>query len=195
MTDRWRDLFTQTLRNPGAAAETILAADPGKATLYSGLFAGAALNALLTSVSVMVYPLPEAWPNFTSSPLAYFVVVAGSLLVFAHLLTWAGRMLGGHGGIDAILALLVWLQFVRVVLQALGLLLSVAVPLLGGLYGILVTALSLYILLHFIRVGHEMPSLGRAALVLIVTFIGLISGLSILLALAGVGPMGGLSNV
>lgn len=195
MTLTWRDLFLQTLREPAAAAGVILDTPLARSTIYMALIAGAALNAVVTGISLQLFPLPEQWPGFVSNPFTYFVIVAGGLLLFVQLLAWAGRALGGEGDIQDLLKLMVWLQFVRVALQAIGLVVTVLLPLLGGLYSIAMLALSLWIVLHFIKAGHRLSSLGGAALVLFITMVGLIVGLSLLLSLTGLGPMGGSPNV
>lgn len=190
MTLTWRDLFLQTLREPSEAAGVILDTQLERGTIYMALIAAAAVNAVVTGVSLQLFPLPPEWPGFVSNPLGYFAIVAGGLLLFAHLLTWAGRTMGGVGEIDDLLKLMIWLQFVRVGLQVVGLVLTVLLPILGGIYSLAVAALSIWIVLHFIKAGHRLGSLGAAALVLFITFVGLIVGMSLLLALTGLGPLG-----
>lgn len=195
MTATWQDLFLQTLREPAAAAVVILDTPLTRGTIYMALVAGAALNAVVTGISLQIFPLPANWPDFASYPLSYFVMVAGGLLLFVYLLSWAGRALGGEGEVEDLLKLMVWMQFVRVALQVIGLVLTVLLPILGGLYSIAVLALSLWIVLHFIKAGHRLSSLGAAALVLFVTLVGLIVSLSLLLSLSGLGPLGVNPNV
>ncbi len=195
MTLTWRDLFVRTLREPAEAAAVILATPLSRSNIFMALVAGAALNAVITGASLQLFPLPQEWPAFISNPLSYFALVAGGLLLFAHLLTWSGRAMGGQGEVDDILKLMVWLQFVRIALQVLGLVLTVLLPLLGGLYSLVVAALSIWIVLHFIKAGHRLSSLGAAALILFVTFVGLIVGMSLFLALTGFGPLGVTADV
>ena len=190
MTLTWQSLFLETLRRPGEAAEQVLAMPLSRMELYLALVAGAALNASITGGTMLLFPLPDAWPTFMSQPLVYFVIVAGGLVLFSHALTWTGRGMGGEGTIDDILKLMIWLQFVRIALQVLGVVLMIVLPQLGALYYIAVMALSLWIVLHFVQAGHRLGSLGGAALVLFVTFVGLVLGLSLLLALVGVGSLG-----
>lgn len=195
MTLTWRDLFLQTLRAPAQAAAVILDTPLSRGTIYTALVAGAALNSVVTGISLQLFPLPAQWPGMMSQPLSYFVLVAGGLLLFVQLLTWAGRTMGGVGELDDLLKLMIWMQFVRVALQVIGLVLTVLLPLLGGLYSIAMLALTLWIVLHFVKAGHRLSSLGSAALVLFITMVGLIVGLSLLLALTGLGPMGVTPNV
>lgn len=195
MTLTWRELFLQTLREPAEAAEIVLSTPVARGTIYMALVAGSALNAVVTGVSLQIFPLSAQWPAFVSHPLVYFVMAVAGLLIFAQIVTWAGRTMGGEGEVDDMLKLMIWLQFVRVALQAFGLVLTVLLPLLGGLYSIAMLALTLWIVLHFIKAGHRLSSLGAAALVLLVTMVGLMVGLSLLLALTGLGSLGVTPNV
>lgn len=190
MTVTWQSLFVTTLRLPEEAANFILSLQLSRSELWLSVLAAAALNALITGLSIVLMPLPAGWPNLFSNPLAYFVIVAGGLVLLGHVLTWSGRWIGGSGALDDLVKLMVWLQLVRVVLQAFGLVLVVAAPVLGALYGLATGLLSLWILLNFVKVGHSLESLGSAALVLFATFVGMIIGLSLLLSLIGVGSLG-----
>lgn len=194
MTLTWKDLFTLTLRAPAEAAQFILGTYMVRRDIYMALIAGAALNALITGLSLLMFPLPSGWPDFIGNPISYFIISAGGLALFAHILTWAGRALGGHGEVDDLLKLMVWLQYVRVALQVVGLGLSMIIPVLAGIYSLIVTGLSLWIVLHFIQAGHRLTGLGNAAVVLFITFIGLIFSLAVLLAILG-GTLGVVPNV
>jgi len=195
MTIHWGLIFGSTLRTPRDAAEVILAVPTTREQIYTALIAGSALNALLAGLSLMLFPLPEEFPRFIATPFVYFLMAIGGVLVFTHLVTWSGRAMGGSGTLQDMLKLMVWLQFVRVTLNAFGFLLALAVPTLGGLYGIAVMVLSLWILLSFIQVGHRLASMGNAFLVVFITFVGLVIGLSVFLALIGVGSIGVSPNV
>lgn len=195
MTLTWRDLFMTTLRNPAGAAQIVLSTNVSRTDIYLALIAGAALNTVLMGMTLLLFPLPEAWPGFISHPLSYFVIASGGLILFAHLLTWSGRGMGGVGTLDDMLKLMIWLQFVRIALQLVGLVITIALPPLGGLYSLAVTGVSLWIVLNFIQVGHGLETLGKALVVLFITFVGLIVGLSLLLALLGGGMLGVSSNV
>lgn len=194
MTLTWKDLFLLTIRAPGEAAQLVLGTHMARRDIYMALIAGAALNAVITGLSLLIFPLPAGWPGFIANPISYFVISAGGLALFAHIVTWSGRAMGGHGEVDDLMKLMVWLQYVRVVLQAGGLALSVAVPVLAGIYSLVVTGISLWIVLHFIQAGHRLAGLGNAAVVLFITFVGLIVSLSLLLAILG-GTLGVVPNV
>lgn len=189
----WRDLFSLTLRNPFEAAQMILSVQLDRRELYMALIAAAALNSVIMGLSTLIFPLPQGWPSFIAHPLSYFVIAAGGLVLFSHVLTWCGRALGGTGVLDDLLKLMIWVQVVRVVLQAIGLVIAVSLTPLAAIYSLITTGLSLWIVLNSIQAGHRLPSIGNAAAVLFVSFVGLIVGLSLLLALLGGGALVGVN--
>ena len=195
MTQTWQTLLMTTLRTPDEAAEIIMDTPISRTEMWLSVLLAAALNALATGISLTLMPLPEGWPSLFGNPMSYFVIIAGGLVLLGHILTWSGRWIGGTGALDDIIKLIVWLQLVRIVLQVVGLVIVIAAPLLGALYGLATGLLSLWILLHFVRAGHRLESLGTAALVLFATFVGLVIGLSLLLSLIGVGSLGVVPSV
>ncbi|MFK7876084.1 MAG: YIP1 family protein [Paracoccaceae bacterium] len=187
---RWQELFMQTVRTPAEAADHVLQTELEFSDLWMGVIAISALSACVTGLTIVLIPLPPGWPELFASPFAHFATTAVGMILFATLLTWAGRGLGGTGTLPSLLKLILWLQTFRVGLQVLGLLLLVAVPVLGAFYGLATGLLALWVLLHFIKVGHGLASIGTASLVLFATFVGLIVGMSMLLSLVGFGSLG-----
>ncbi len=191
----WSTLFMTTIRMPDHAAAYIKGLELERAVLWMGILAVSAMGAVFTGLTVMMLPLPPEFPRLFAQPFAHFAAGAGGMVLFAHILTWVGRALGGTGSLDDMTKLIIWLQAVRVGLQSFGLLLLVSVPVLGSFYSLITVILSIWILVQFIRVGHSLPGSGTAVVVLIATFVGLIVGTSLLLTLIGVGSIGLSPNV
>lgn len=125
-------------------------------------------------------------PGLFFNPILYAVVLAGGMVISMHLLTWMGTMLGGRGSLAEVTVLLVWLQYLRLVAQAGLLLLTMIMPPLGMMATIVVAFYSLWLLLNFLDVAHRFGSLAKALVVLLMTAVGIVVGLSFLLALIGV---------
>lgn len=191
----WSTLFMTTIRTPDQAAEFVKGTDVERGVLWMGIFAVSALGAVITGLTVMSIPLPDGWPDLFALPFAHFAVSVVGMMMFAYALTWAGKGLGGQGTFDDLLKLVIWLQAVRVGLQVIGLVLLIAIPVLGAFYGLATGLLALWILVQFIKSGHEFSGFGAAIVVLIATIVGLIVGLSLLLSLVGVGAVGVSPNV
>ena len=125
-----------------------------------------------------------------ASPATSFLMSAGSLILFANIVTWAGRALGGQGGLEDMIKLIVWLQLVGLVLQSVGLTLMLILPLVAGLYWLFTVAISIWLVLAFIRAGHRFDGFGPAFAVLVISVVGIVFGLVLVTALVGAGAGG-----
>jgi len=192
MTLTWTDIFKSTLREPEVAAGMILSLALDRRTLWTALIAAAALNAVVTGMSLTLIPLPPGFPEVLGAPFVLFVAAVMGLLLFAVALTWAGSAIGGTGQWPEILSLMIWLQMVRIALQVIGIGVFLLLPFVYAIYTIITALLSLWILICFIKVGHGLQSLGTAVLVLFAAFVGVIVALSLLLAVLGIGAGGGI---
>ncbi|WP_147105342.1 YIP1 family protein [Tateyamaria sp. syn59] len=188
------DLAVDTLRDPKQVAAQIIGWQLDRATLYTALFAVAAVNAVLASAPVVLFDgqvdaaARAAMPilGLLERPIALFAIIAGGLLVMVHGLVWAGRALGGQGEFTDMLALLTWLQALRAAAQLLVLVLSMVVPAIAGLVALGVAIVAFWLLLHFISAALRFDSLFRAFGLLLVVLAGLFIGLMMLVTLTGV---------
>ncbi|MFT6674224.1 MAG: hypothetical protein ACJAVM_000395 [Sulfitobacter sp.] len=183
-------LVQTTLRQPRAAAQIVMTWDFSRDVLWTAMTLVAALNAFVLSLVVALMPQSMMMPGYASSPLVLFVLVAGMMVVFVHALYWAGSALGGQGSLDNMLALTVWLQTLRAGAQIAIILLSFLVPVLATLASVILTLWSVWILLNFILTALNLPSIGHALIVLVLSGVGLVLGMGILLALIGLAAQG-----
>lgn len=192
MTERpgLRDLAVLTVTDPAAAGRVLLAVRPDSGTLWTALFLVAVLNAILFALSNMIVPMPEDVPVLISSPMIYLGIVLAGLVATVYALLWTGRGLGGRGELASILVLVVWLQALRVGVQAVALVLLLISPALSAILVFAAGLAGVWILLNFINVAHEFGSLGRSAGVLIAALLAMVLALSMVLALVG-GPITG----
>ena len=95
-------LAIDTLRDPKGTADRIMGWDLDRNTLYMGLFAVSAVNTLLASAPVVLSPggmdevMRAAVPilGLLESPLAFFAIVAGTLIVMIQGMFWIATRLG-----------------------------------------------------------------------------------------------------
>lgn len=179
-------LATDTLRDPRATGERLIAMNLGLPVLWTALALASVLSALLFSINMAIFPAAFPMPGLFFNPMLYAVVLAGGMVISMHLLTWMGTMLGGRGSLAEVTVLLVWLQYLRLAAQAGLLLLTMIMPPLGMMATIVVAFYSLWLLLNFLDVAHRFGSLAKALVVLLMTAVGIVVGLSFLLALIGV---------
>jgi len=188
-----QQLAIDTLRDPKGAAEQIMGWGLDRNTLYMALFAVCAVNTLLASLPIVLSSggmdeaLRAALPILAlmESPLAFFAIVAGTLIMMIQGLFWAGRAMGGTGSLTDMMALIVWLQALRAVAQVAILFLGLAVPGLAGLVALGLQLVAFWLFLHFISAAMRFDSLLRAFGLLIAVATGLFLGMMLLLTLTG----------
>jgi hypothetical protein len=192
------NLTMLSLRNPALAARLVIGAGLRRDVLWSLLLlisiANATLvwlsNALTGPTAEQLAQMPIQLPAIIFSPLFAFVFLAGALVITVHVLHWLGAVIGGTGSLDNMLAVLVWLQSLRVMAQVVLLLLILALPSLAGLFGLAVAILSLWMLVHFVNEAAGLGSLFKTIGVLLSAMVGIILGLSFILTITGLASMG-----
>jgi hypothetical protein len=189
----WQELqrlAITSLKDPADAARTLLAMQLPTRVLWDLLVLVAIGNTILFYFSNLFFPGPSPLLAMFTAPFVYFLVVSGGLALMAVSICWTGRFMGGKGTLADILVLIVWMQMLRLLVQAVVLVLMFVMPVLSALLVLAVALVGIYVLLHFINQAHRYGSLGRSAVVLILSFLAIVVGLSILLTLIG-GPFVG----
>lgn len=190
-----RQLVGLSVRDPASAARIVLAMNVPRGALWTGLFLVAVLNTILFSLSNMMMQGPTAMPVAFMSPTFYLAFVTGGLILSIYAIFWTGRWLGGTGTLDDIMAMMIWMQVLRVLVQVLALVLMLTVPILSALLVVAAAVLGLYIVLHFVNEAHRLGSLARAAGVLIAAVVAMVLALTVILALFGANLTGTTGNV
>ncbi len=177
----------ETLRDPRGSAAKLIAHDIPMPTLWAALVLAAVLNALLVGINLVlfptaVFPLPDVFLN----PVIYAMAMVAGSAVSIYVLAWVGGRMGGEGRLQDVAVVLIWLQFLRLVAQVILLVLTILMPVLAIMATFAITLFSFWLLLCFVDVAHRFNSLGKSALVLVFSFMGVIFGMSLLLMLLGV---------
>ncbi|XDA96639.1 YIP1 family protein [Sulfitobacter sp. LCG007] len=192
----WGALALMTLRAPAEAAAIIAAWELPRQVLWMGLALVAILNTFLFSLSEMIVPTSMPLPGVITNPLVFFVTVAGGLIASVHVFYWTGRMLGAPvRDMGPLLALMIWLQALRGVVQAAVLVLLLVSPAISALLVFAASLYAVWILLNFLSVGLGLQSVWRALGVLVAGSLALVLGISILLSFIDVGAIGLIPNV
>ena len=143
MTDPdWRNLVVTTVTDPALAARRLFALDLSRDVLWLALGVAVLLNTLLVFGPAVLFATPVVLPTFLASPLGYILLIGVGLVAMIFAVFWIGRAMGGTGRVEDVAVVLIWLQFMRVLLQAAVLALQVLFPFLAML---LALALSLNI--------------------------------------------------
>lgn len=196
--DGWKALFTLTFRDPAAAARVVLGLGLVKVELLLSLTLMTVLNAIVFSVFYQIsstqIAASEIFPAAYQSPTIYAVLTGGMSLLTVITLLWSGRALGGRGTLDGFLAVITWLQVLRLAVQVVVLVLLFVMPTLAGMLAIAGNLWGLWILVHFINVAHGFENMGRAASVLVMAVMVGLFGLTLIVALiGGAARIGGVS--
>jgi len=191
----WGELILLSVKEPAEVARRLIAMQLSREVLWTGLALAAVANTLLFSLSGLLMPGPSVVMPLFQSPFSYLVMVTVGLILTVAMLYWAGRLLGGRGTVQDVLAMVLWLQVLRILVQVATLILSLTIPMLAMLLVLAATVLGIYILLHFVDQAHRLNSLLRAGGVLILSFVLMAVALSVLLTLFGGMITGGISHV
>lgn len=189
--DGFLRLAAQSVAAPRDVARLLLSIRPGADALLTGFALVVVLNALVFGLSRLLLPDGGvAGAGFLDSPFAFMALQAATLGATIAALTWAGRGLGGTGGFADLAVVMIWLQALRVLAQAVVLVVMPISAQLGAILVMAASALGVWIAVHFIDEAHALRSVLKAILVLIVGVVGMAIALSIVLSAIGITPDG-----
>lgn len=185
-----RALAVQSVTDPAAAARVLLGLRLPRSVLWQGLVLMAVLQAVIYALSDLAFAEPNPMRLLFGGPLQFFMIALLGMVFFVYVLQMAGRLFGGQGELDDVLAVMVWLNALRAAAQVAMLVLSLTVPMLAMVLMLVVAFFGLYITMHFINEALRLKSLLRSFFVLLVASLAMGIALSILLSLVGT-PMPG----
>ena len=185
-----RQLAIDTLRAPRHAARQILALRLDTSVLWTALALIVVLNAILNGLTLPLLMAPDMLPTALTSPWLFALILGGGMVIGTFILTWVGQIMGGKAQLADILALVVWLQALRFVVQAAAFLLYFVFPALSDLLALVAGMWGIWITIVFIDEAQRFGSVLKAIMVLVVTMLGLAFGLSFFLLLIGASSPG-----
>lgn len=185
-----KQLAIDTLRNPRSAARQILALRLDTSLLWTALALIVVLNAILNGVTLPLMVVPDMVPAAFASPWMFAMILGGGIVIGTFILTWIGQMMGGKAQLADMLALVVWLQGLRLVVQAVVFLLFFAVPMLSDILALVAGLWGIWITVAFIDEAQGFNSIFKAIMVLVASMLGIAIGLSFFLLLIGASSVG-----
>ncbi|MCG6110798.1 MAG: YIP1 family protein [Paracoccus sp.] len=189
--DDFKALARQTLRNPEQAARWLIGQGWPMQVRWMALVLAVSLSGVLAFVSTLLFPIPEG--QATILPIAgQPLVLAGMQLVAivlgAGLMAGVRRMFGGHGRFEDALLLAVWIEAMLLIVQAAQIVVSLILPPLAGILGILAIALFLWLTVQFTKALHGFTSGPKVLLVMFGTLMAMGFVLSFFMAALGLMP-------
>lgn len=184
------DLVMETLRSPRDAARRLIALDPPMEARWIGLLLVSVLALLETRIGGLILPLDDQPPVFAlaADPVLGVPFQVMSQLAIAASIAWIGRIFGGTGGFADALLLIVWLEFMLVLAQAVQLAALILVPPVGLLIAFVAIGLLIWLLIQFAAALHGFTNLVYVAAGMVVSFLVIITVLSMVLIILGVTP-------
>lgn len=176
-----------TLRDPRAGARMALDMSLTRRERWDLLFLTVVLSTLLAKLSSILSGSSDAELGvFSVSPFVLAMVQLVLMLFAVFAVDGVGRRAGGRGDLDGAIAIVVWLQFVMICLQALQILLLAVSPLFAFLLGIVGLVLFFWLLTQFIMELHGFRSAISVFLGVFLCLFAFAIMLSILLGFLGV---------
>lgn len=189
------DLLRQTLFKPADAARRLMDMRLPTEWLWMALALMAILNAIVYTASLQLSPEPDAsaglMPAAFQAPILFAALLFGALALTVIALYYVGQGLGGEAAMPDILVLMTWLQVLRLLVQGAVLVLALGVPALAALVVLGAAIWGVYILISFIDAAHRFDNRFKAAGVIVLSFVAMAIGLSMLLSLIGIITMRG----
>jgi len=189
------DLMRQTISAPRAAGRRILALDLPRDWLWMALALMGVLNGLVYSLVMQVgggsWDAAPLMPAVLQSPILFTLFLLFALVITVGALTWVGQAMGGKARMPQILALIAWMQLLRLAVQLALVVLMLVLPLAGLILVVVASIWGLVILVVFVDDAHGFGNIFKAAGVIILGFLGMLVGLSAILGVLSALVMGG----
>jgi hypothetical protein len=179
-------LAWNTVTAPRDVARLLMAMNLSSQALWLAFALVIVLNTLMFSASMMLVPGDDLFGPVLGSPAVFGVMLGVSVAALIAAVTICGRPLGGRANLRQIAVLVIWLQALRVLMQAV---VAVIGPISLFLSGVLISAasvLGIWIFVNFIDVAHETGGLLKAGMILLLAVVGMMLGLSLIFSLLGV---------
>ena len=190
--DDFKALTRQTLRNPEQAARWLIDQGWPMQVRWMALVLAVSLSGLLAYASTLLFPLPAdegaAVFSISRQPLVLAGMQLVAIVVGAGLMAGVGRMFGGHGRFEDALLLTVWIEVMLLIVQLAQIVLSLALPELAGILGIIAVALFLWLTVQFTKALHGFTSGPKVLLVMFGTLLVMGFVLSFFMAALGLMP-------
>lgn len=154
------ELARFTVQRPREGARMVMRADLPMNARWVGLAITAIVSAVLAHLSISLLPPAEQaqMAEMVLSPIGSAVLQASLMVVSVFLVHGLGRFLGGQGNFADALILMVWLQFILLLLQVAQIVIQVVVPPLSDFVGVASVFLFLWLLSNFVAELHGFRS-------------------------------------
>jgi len=187
-----RVLLRTTLTDPRQAGREVIALGLPLQGLWVALMLMAVLLSLMVSGVFHAVPLPEGpmgealrlSPAY-HSPLIFAVINWGQAVISVFVLHWIGRIFGGQGQLADMLAVMIWLQFVSLLLAAGLFVIGLILPLAGGVITLMALGWGIWATIALVDAANRFDNMVKAAGVCLVAVFAFSVGMTLFSAVVG----------
>ncbi len=181
-----------SLRQPRDVARWVMSFDLPRFARWEALLLVVVLSTLFAQLTVSIAAQPEtiAFFQVLMNPWMMGIVQLSVLVIGVFAIFWIGRAMGGKGEFGNAIVLVAWLQFCMVCLQLVQTTFMFVFPPIASLIGLAGFVVFFWLLCNFIAELHGFQSLPQVFVMVIVSMIGLVFGLSLILSLIGIAMPG-----
>ena len=178
-------LLRLTFQDAREGAHAVLSLGVPRSALFLMVATVAVLSALMAGIFQLLVPQTVGPP-----PGVVAITIGGVILGTAIGLHYAGRAFGGTGELSDAIVMMVWLQVVLLLIQAMQNIVLLVAPGAVGIVFLLAFGYTLWLMINFIDVLHNFKSRARAAVLLLLTLVGLSVGLGMIFSILGISVPG-----
>ncbi len=177
-----------SVRDPRAAARWVMAFDMPRTARWQALLLVVILSAIFAQISVTLFIRAETvvFGGLLLNPWTTSIIQMAILVVAVFAIYWIGHAMGGQGRFGDAILLVAWLQFCMVCLQLAQTAAMLVLPPMASLIGVAGFVLFFWLLTHFVAELHGFTSLGQVFVMIVVSMLALVFGLSLILTLIGI---------
>lgn len=177
-----------SVRDPRGAARWVMAFDMPRIARWQALLLVVVVSAILARLTVTFFAEPEtvAMGGLLLNPATTAVIQMSVLVIAVFAIYWIGHAMGGKGGFGDTILLVAWLQFCMVCLQIAQTAALLILPPMASLIGVAGFVLFFWLLTSFVAELHGFASLAQVFLMIMVSLLALVFGMSVILTLIGI---------
>jgi hypothetical protein len=189
MNGYWGQLLKLTLSDPREGARAVAQIDVSREVLWAALTVIVALSVIGARIMSFLTPSTQQAAlgmEFVSSPIMFALVMWGLLVLTVFCMHYIGRAVGGQGRFDTSLKLVIWLQTILLLAQAAQIVIGAVSLMVAGLLGLGFSLYSIWLFVNFVAVAHGFENRGTVLMGIVLSVLGVVFGLSLLIALIAV---------
>lgn len=177
-----------SVRDPRRAARWVMSFDLPRTARWQALLLVVILSAIFAQLAVTLFLRAEAvvFGGLLLNPWTTSIIQMTILVIAVFAIYWIGHAVGGTGRFGDAILLVAWLQFCMICLQLAQTAAMLILPPLASMIGIAGFVLFFWLLTHFVAELHGFTSLGQVFVMIVVSLLALVFGLSLILTLIGI---------